>query len=252
MCWIKYRQNTEKGRTHIKFCDAFLSQHLPATITFAFIAKQTSGRQDTHWTTHARRRTRTETHAHTHVHTRSCFSLTPSSTSSTVFLLSCIQHGKCEAASRRPRCQTPPAPVGWAACCAPAGRTGSGTVWSAPRSGCAGRPASESSWRKAAVPPDGAAGCRPAGSPTVGLGGLRFVRDPGHLDGLQVRRRPRDIYNTSRVKSGIRICNRNRCWFVFKIDPVQILCQLFQSLCIYCSTHAACWFQTGKSESMHC
>lgn len=38
-----------------------------------------------------------------------------------------------EIASRRLHCQTPPAPVEWAACCAPAERTVSGTVWSAPR-----------------------------------------------------------------------------------------------------------------------
>lgn len=74
--------------------------------------------------------------------------------------------GGVRGAAMTPRSQTPPAPAGWAACCALAGRTASGTAWSAPRWGCAGRPASGSSWRRAAVLPGGSPWCRPGAPPT--------------------------------------------------------------------------------------
>lgn len=148
-------------------------------------------------------------HADTHTTT---FSLSlastppfnPANTSSTLFLHFCLHHSGWQAASRRLRCRTPPTPAGWAACCAPAGRRASGTVWSAPRWGCAGRPASESSWHKAAVLLGGEAGCRPAGSLTVGLGGLQFVRDPAHRGGLRERRVLRNLWLLHKLKS-----NRN-------------------------------------------
>lgn len=92
-----------------------------------------------------------------------------------------------ETAPRRLHCQTPPTPVVWAACCAQAGRRVSGTVWSAPRWDCAGPPASGSSWHKAVFLLGGAAGCRPGGSLTAGLGGLQSVYGPAHLGGLGER-----------------------------------------------------------------
>ncbi len=87
-----------------------------------------------------------------------------------------LQRGLSDA--RTPRRRTPPAPAASAACCARAGRTASGTAWSAPRSGCAGPPASGSSWRRSDGRWGDGSGCTPAGRHTCDPAAPRSERGP--------------------------------------------------------------------------